>query len=169
MVRNISRPLLPGHNVNSNRSATAFVIDGARTILKDQSRSQGSARPRHRIFGKTEKHTQHGLASFSAINSMNSVFHCIRCDLNRVFQYRLWGGRHSAARVHALPGDGPIGEAWLLSDRDEHLSKVADGPLKGMTIRRLVRQSPEQLMGRLAGRFQRFPVLLKFLDAQEKL
>ena len=30
-------------------------------------------------------------------------------------------------------------------------------------------QSPDQLLGKLAGRFRRFPVLLKFLDAHEKL
>ena len=68
-----------------------------------------------------------------------------------------------------LPGDGPVGEAWLLSDRDDHPSKVADGPLKGSTIRQLLEQSPDQILGRLAGRFRRFPVLLKFLDAREKL
>ena len=30
-------------------------------------------------------------------------------------------------------------------------------------------QSPDQLLGKLAGRFRRFPVLLKFLDAHERL
>ena len=30
-------------------------------------------------------------------------------------------------------------------------------------------QFPEQLLGKLAGRFQRFPLLLKFLDAREML
>ena len=68
-----------------------------------------------------------------------------------------------------LPGDGPIGEAWLLSDRDEHSSKVAAGPLQGLSIRQLLEQSPDQMLGKLAGRFRRFPVLLKFLDAHEKL
>ncbi len=87
-----------------------------------------------------------------------------------IYQYRVWGGRRLASLCAApLPGDGPIGEAWLLSDRDDHLSTVADGPLKGSTIRQLMEQSPEQLLGKLAGRFRRFPVLLKFLDAHEKL
>ncbi len=87
-----------------------------------------------------------------------------------IYQYRLWGGRHLAELLTApLPGDGPIGEAWLLSDRDDHASKVADGPLKGSTIGQLMEQYPDQLMGKLAGRFGRFPVLLKFLDANEKL
>ena len=87
-----------------------------------------------------------------------------------IYQYRLWGGRHLANLLTApLPGDGPIGEAWLLSDRDEHSSKVAEGPLKGLSIRQLLEQSPDQMLGKLAGRFRRFPVLLKFLDAHEKL
>ena len=68
-----------------------------------------------------------------------------------------------------LPGDGPIGEAWVLSDRDEHSSMVADGPLKGRTIRELMQQSPERLLGKLSPEFTRFPVLLKFLDVTKRL
>jgi mannose-6-phosphate isomerase len=87
-----------------------------------------------------------------------------------IYQYRLWGGRRLADLLAApLPGDGPIGEAWVLSDRDDHASRVADGPLKGRTIGQLVEQFPEQLLGRLAGRFSRFPLLLKFLDVHELL
>ena len=87
-----------------------------------------------------------------------------------IYQYRLWGGRRLAGLLAApLPGDGPIGEAWVLSDRDDHASRVADGPLKGRTIGQLMEQSPEQLLGTLAGRFSRFPLLLKFLDVREML
>ena len=87
-----------------------------------------------------------------------------------IYQYRVWGGRRLADLLTVpLPGNGPIGEAWLLSDRDDHPSKVAEGPLRGSTIRQLMEKSPDQLLGKLAGRFPRFPVLLKFLDAHEKL
>ena len=87
-----------------------------------------------------------------------------------IYQYRLWGGRRLADLLAApLPGDGPIGEAWLLSDRDDHSSRVADGPLKGSTIRQLMEQSPDQMLGNQAARFKRFPLLLKFLDARDKL
>jgi mannose-6-phosphate isomerase len=68
-----------------------------------------------------------------------------------------------------LPGDGPIGEAWVLSDRDDHQSQVANGPLKGRTIGDLMEQFRKPLMGKLAPRFCRFPLLLKFLDAREML
>jgi mannose-6-phosphate isomerase len=87
-----------------------------------------------------------------------------------IYQYRLWGGRCLAGLLTApLPGDGPIGEAWILSDRDDHPSRVANGPIKGRTIRQLLDESPEQLLGKFAQRFRRFPLLLKFLDAHEML
>jgi mannose-6-phosphate isomerase len=87
-----------------------------------------------------------------------------------IYQYRLWGGRRLADLLGApLPSDGPIGEAWVLSDRDDHPSLVADGPLKGRTLGQLMKQFPEQMLGQLAGRFPRFPLLLKFLDAREML
>jgi mannose-6-phosphate isomerase len=87
-----------------------------------------------------------------------------------IYQYRLWGGRRLSGLLSApLPGDGPIGEAWVLSDRDDHQSLVANGPLKGQTIGRLMEQYRAQLMGKLAPRFRRFPLLLKFLDAREML
>lgn len=87
-----------------------------------------------------------------------------------IYQYRLWGGRRLADLLSApLPGEGPIGEAWILSDREDHPSRVANGPLKGQTIGQLLEQSREQLMGKLSERFPRFPLLLKFLDAREML
>jgi mannose-6-phosphate isomerase len=87
-----------------------------------------------------------------------------------IYQYRLWGGRRLANLLSApLPGDGPIGEAWLLSDRDDHSSLVAEGPLKGTTIAQLMNQSPEQMLGKLGRHFTRFPLLLKFLDVTKGL
>lgn len=86
------------------------------------------------------------------------------------YQYRLWGGRRLANVLAApLPAEEPIGEAWVLSDRDDYQSQVADGPLKGSTIHQLLEKYPEAIMGKLSERFQRFPLLLKFLDAREML
>ena len=48
-----------------------------------------------------------------------------------IYQYRLWGGRRFADILTAPLPAGPIGEAWILSDRNDHASLVADGALKG--------------------------------------
>lgn len=87
-----------------------------------------------------------------------------------IFHYRPWGGR----RLHnwlsgPLPGEGPVGEVWLLSDRVDYPSRVLDGALQGMTISQLLDTSPGQLLGKLSGHFTRFPLLLKFLDVKMKL
>jgi mannose-6-phosphate isomerase len=87
-----------------------------------------------------------------------------------IYQCRLWGGRRLANLVEApLPPDAPVGEAWILSDRDDFPSIVVDGPMKGWTIKQLLERWPIQFLGSLAGRFDRFPLLLKFLDAEKKL
>src|ERR1700684_3015123 len=86
-----------------------------------------------------------------------------------IYQYRPWGGRRLVNLLTEPLPSGPIGEAWILSDRDDHASQVAEGPLRGRTIGQLLEHSPEQLLGKLAGRFRRFPLLLKFLDAHEML
>jgi mannose-6-phosphate isomerase len=86
-----------------------------------------------------------------------------------IFQYRLWGGRCLADWVGTLPDDGPIGEAWLLSDRTDYPSRVANGPLEGRTIAELIARSPAAMLGNFASRFQRFPLLLKFLDVRQML
>ena len=78
-----------------------------------------------------------------------------------IYQYRLWGGRRLSNFLSTpLTGDGPIGEAWILSDRDDHRSLVANGLLKGKNLQELTEQFPEEMLGKLAGHSHRFPLLL---------
>jgi mannose-6-phosphate isomerase len=87
-----------------------------------------------------------------------------------IYQYRLWGGRKLENLLSKpLPGDEPIGEAWILSDRKDHASKVCCGPLTGYTITQLMREYPGELMGKFGNHFHRFPLLLKFLDCKQVL
>lgn len=86
-----------------------------------------------------------------------------------IYQYRLWGGRRLANLLTEPLPEGPIGEAWILSDRDDHASEVTNGKLKGKTLPELFKNEQKALMGKHAGMFDRFPLLLKFLDAREVL
>jgi mannose-6-phosphate isomerase len=87
-----------------------------------------------------------------------------------ILQYRLWGGRRLEDWLDTkLPDNGPIGEAWLLSDRDDFPSHVADGPLKGQTLAQLIERSPNLMLGELASQYRKFPLLLKFLDVRKML
>jgi len=70
-----------------------------------------------------------------------------------IYQYRPWGGHQLADLLSApLPTESHVGEAWVLSDRPDHQSRVLDGPLEGWTLRQLMEKFPEQLLGTLAPR-----------------
>jgi mannose-6-phosphate isomerase len=87
-----------------------------------------------------------------------------------IFQYRPWGGRRLAELLSTpLPAEETIGEAWILSDRADHASVVADGLLKGRTLGHLLEQGPEDFLGKLGRHYTRFPLLLKFLDVSKRL
>ncbi|HEY5326673.1 MAG TPA: type I phosphomannose isomerase catalytic subunit [Mucilaginibacter sp.] len=87
-----------------------------------------------------------------------------------IYQYRIWGGRRLANLLKKpLPPGELIGEAWILSDREDHPGKVINGKLKGQTISQILVHSPEQLLGKFAPYYKRFPLLLKFLDCKKVL
>ena len=61
-----------------------------------------------------------------------------------IYQYRPWGGHELADLLSTpLPTETHLGEAWVLSDRPDHQSRVLDGPLEGWTLRQLMEKFPE--------------------------
>lgn len=86
-----------------------------------------------------------------------------------LFRRYLWGGRRLATVLGKPIGDGDdYAESWEVVDHGEDQSIVAAGPYAGWTLRRLHEQRPRELYG--ASRVgDRFPLLLKFLDANRVL
>ena len=86
------------------------------------------------------------------------------------FKERIWGGRKLAELYgKPLPPGVPIGESWEITDRPEGVSVIANGPLAGQDLRWLMENHAEALLGRPAKKSERFPLLVKILDAREKL
>ena len=86
-----------------------------------------------------------------------------------VFKAKPWGGR-ALARLAGkrLPPGEPVGESWEVADHPHGMSVVAEGPLAGKTLRELMRRHGGRILGRAAGG-ERFPLLVKLLDARERL
>src|SRR5262245_22994432 len=82
----------------------------------------------------------------------------------------VWGGRRLAEVLgKRLPSDEPYGESWEVSDHASHSSRVNRGPLTGRTLRDLMRQRREPLLGPAAPLHEAFPLLVKLLDANDWL
>jgi mannose-6-phosphate isomerase len=88
-----------------------------------------------------------------------------------IFMERMWGGRRLKTEFgKKLPANKRIGESWEIVDRPEAQSVVARGPLQGKTLHELWMHDREEVFGE-AGTLpsDRFPLLIKLLDAREKL
>ncbi len=80
-----------------------------------------------------------------------------------------WGGRRLGTRLGKPIGrEADYAESWEISDHGDDQSVVADGPLAGWTLTRLVAERNRDLFGRHAG-LKQFPLLVKFLDAADRL
>ena len=86
-----------------------------------------------------------------------------------IFMERMWGGRKLETEFgKKLPANKRIGESWEIVDRPEAQSVVTNGPLKGKTLHELWIDYRKEIFGNLADA-PRFPLLIKLLDAREKL
>ena len=86
-----------------------------------------------------------------------------------IFMERMWGGRRLEAEFgKKLPPQRPIGESWEIVDRPEAQSIVREGLLRGKTLHELWTQYRDEIFGE-APDSSRFPLLLKLLDAHDKL
>src|SRR5262245_38587838 len=94
-----------------------------------------------------------------------------------ILMERLWGGRRLESVLgKRLPRDKRIGESWEISDHGSYSTTVANGPLRGTALRDLVTTAPQTMLraavhrGRAtAGEAPQFPLLIKWIDADEKL
>ncbi|MFA6560737.1 MAG: type I phosphomannose isomerase catalytic subunit [Verrucomicrobiia bacterium] len=88
-----------------------------------------------------------------------------------IFKECVWGGREMERLYHKqLPAGAAIGESWEISDQGDNLSIVASGPLAGRTLRSILEEYQEELLGEVLPMANgRFPLLIKILDARERL
>src|SRR5438270_7355692 len=86
-----------------------------------------------------------------------------------IFMERIWGGQKLAELFgKKLPTGKRIGESWEIVDLPEAQSVVANGSFNGHTLHELWSQHRQEVFGKVPDA-PRFPLLIKLLDAREKL
>jgi len=97
-----------------------------------------------------------------------------------LFRRYIWGGRRLADVLNKPIGDQNAAESWEVVDHEDDQSVVRFGSHAGKTLRQLIAEQGEELIGAsllaeisshdLPKHLQnRFPLLLKFLDANRHL
>jgi mannose-6-phosphate isomerase len=88
-----------------------------------------------------------------------------------IFKERIWGGRELEKLYgKKLPPGKVIGESWEISARPGDESVIANGQFAGKSLRWLMENHARELLGDAKPASEnRFPLLIKILDAREKL
>ena len=88
-----------------------------------------------------------------------------------LYMKRVWGGRElENVYGRKLPtADTPFGESWEMTDRPDEQSIVNHGPLTGTSLGDLWQHHREEIFGSGFDQEDRFPLLIKILDARDDL
>ncbi|WP_055437431.1 type I phosphomannose isomerase catalytic subunit [Lacinutrix algicola] len=89
-----------------------------------------------------------------------------------IFKEKIWGGNKLKSVLNKKTEGNSIGESWEISDVDENdVSIVSNGALKGQSLKTLLNEYTSDLIGiknhKAFG--NKFPLLIKFIDAKEDL
>jgi mannose-6-phosphate isomerase len=100
---------------------------------------------------------------------MKNLFYPIQFE--PIFKYRIWGGNKLNSSLNKNTTEDKIGESWEISSIPDSSSVVSNGKWKGRTLNDLVTEFPDELLGANSiTKFGKlFPLLFKFLDAQDDL
>lgn len=88
-----------------------------------------------------------------------------------ILKERLWGGTKLKDVLNKPIDNDSTGESWELSGVEGSISVVSNGELSGTSLQRLIDNHAEELLGKsVVARFKKeFPILIKFIDAQQDL
>jgi mannose-6-phosphate isomerase len=84
-----------------------------------------------------------------------------------IFRHYIWGGTNLRRLGKVIGDDEIVAESWEVSDHDEDKSIVSNGHLKGKTLREIIAQFGEDVCPGTGN--GRFPILIKYIDANRKL
>jgi mannose-6-phosphate isomerase len=88
-----------------------------------------------------------------------------------LYKYRIWGGEKLKTELNKQYTEENIGESWEISDVSGDETVVAEGALKGQSLRDLIKEFKGDFVGNAVyEKFgEEFPLLIKFIDAKTPL
>jgi mannose-6-phosphate isomerase len=98
-----------------------------------------------------------------------SIFQFLKFE--PILKDKIWGGEKLATLLNKQSARKDIGESWEISDVEGDTSIVVNGELKGQNLKQLIAEFKADLVGeKIYTHFgEKFPLLIKFIDAKEAL
>ena len=88
-----------------------------------------------------------------------------------ILKDKIWGGKKLIELLGKNSNRKDVGESWEISDVEEDTSVVSNGALKGKNLKELIKEYKSDFVGEkiYKGFGDKFPLLIKFIDAKEAL
>lgn len=81
----------------------------------------------------------------------------------------IWGGELLKKEYGKTAPFEKIAESWELTVRENEMCVIANGEFKGLTMGEYIAKAPEEILGTSCSKYDRFPLLIKFIDAADRL
>ncbi len=189
--------VFPGMSMNLHqheyRSEHWAVVEGTATITlgndtQDYHRYESVFVPigmKHKVANKTDKNVviiEVGIGETVSENDMVKIYNTSDIEDNYVvekstpivkldpaFKDNLWGGTKLRTVFGKKCDYDVIGESWELSAHPDGQSRIATGRYKGMLFNDYLSIIGKEALGWKCQAQDRFPVLIKFIDAKQAL
>ena len=189
--------VFPGMSMNLHqheyRSEHWAVVEGTATITlgndtQDYHRYESVFVPigmKHKVANKTDKNVviiEVGIGETVSENDMVKIYNNSETEDNYVvekstpivkldpaFKDNLWGGTKLRTVFGKKCDYDVIGESWELSAHPDGQSRIATGRYKGMLFNDYLSIIGKEALGWKCQAQDRFPVLIKFIDAKQAL
>ena len=88
-----------------------------------------------------------------------------------ILKDKIWGGEKLTTLLNKKSDRKDIGESWEISDVEGETSMVANGFFKGKNLKELIVDYKSDLIGKKIYEYfgEKFPLLIKYIDAKEAL
>lgn len=81
----------------------------------------------------------------------------------------IWGGHRLKSEYGKTAPFDNIAESWELTVRDDGMNIIANGEYTGMPLDEYIGYEKEKILGKNSLKYDRFPLLIKFIDAGDNL
>ncbi len=85
------------------------------------------------------------------------------------YKERIWGGTSLRDRLNKKIPCDHTGESWEVACHDNGDSIIRNGSLKGLTLKEALKGHAKGIIGQDMEAGEKFPLLIKFIDAKDKL
>lgn len=102
------------------------------------------------------------------MRGMEARFH-MPMLLQPVYKEYIWGGDRFVTEFHRPLNPGRYAESWEIADHPDGRTRILNGPCTGQTLSEAIAAHGPDILGPALAGADRFPLLIKLIDAKETL